>query len=219
MTQASKDVRYMTKDLNTKEAKLHEAARETDRLLIEIADSTADAERKKAEVMSVKDILSEEQAKVARGTEEAKADLAKAQPALEEARNALDAITPQDMKTIKAMPKPPDIVKQILDGVCILLQLPLAPVSTQSVHGRPMIGDSWRVSGAGLVARIDFLKMLTDFASESKDNINEETCELLLPYLNMEDFTVQRARQASGNVAGLCTWVRAMFTYHNIAKV
>eukprot|EP00998_Keelungia_sp_KM082_P000856 NODE_10_length_4254_cov_122.132542_g9_i0.p1 GENE.NODE_10_length_4254_cov_122.132542_g9_i0~~NODE_10_length_4254_cov_122.132542_g9_i0.p1 ORF type:complete len:1396 (+),score=542.74 NODE_10_length_4254_cov_122.132542_g9_i0:376-4188(+) len=35
----------------------------------------------------------------------------------------------------------------------------------------------------------------------------------------MEDFNTARARQASGNVAGLCTWVRAMFTYHNIAKV
>jgi hypothetical protein len=42
-----------------------------------------------------------------------------------------------------------------------------------------------------------------------KDEINAETCELLLPYLWMPEFTFERAKAACGNVAGLCTWVRA----------
>lgn len=51
-----------------------------------------------------------------------------------------------------------------------------------------------------------------------KDEINGETCELLLPYLWMQEFTYERAKSACGNVAGLCTWVRAMHTYYHIAR-
>eukprot|EP00906_Rhabdomonas_costata_P019390 RCo028330 len=218
LQQAGEDVRQMRKALDEKERKLSEAIKETDILLGEITDSKGRSEKKKNEVSAVKDVLSEEHAKVARGKKEAEEDLAAAQPALEEAREALNAITQADMKTLKAMQKPPEIVKRIFDGVCILLHLPLAPVSTEMVRGKPMIGDSWKVSGMALVARADCLKQLQDFSDHDKDDINEETCELLLPYLQMEDFNTTRARQASGNGAGPCTWVRAMHTYHNIAK-
>jgi hypothetical protein len=37
-------------------------------------------------------------------------------------------------------------------------------------------------------------------------------------YVDREDFTFENARKAAGNVAGLCDWVKAMCTYHNIAK-
>ena len=51
-----------------------------------------------------------------------------------------------------------------------------------------------------------------------KETINDETCELLQPYLQQKDFNYKAARQVSGNIAGLCVWVRAMVKYHNIAK-
>ena len=41
----------------------------------------------------------------------------------------------------------------------------------------------------------------------------------ILRYVEREDFTFENARKAAGNVAGLCDWVKAMCTYHNIAKV
>lgn len=34
----------------------------------------------------------------------------------------------------------------------------------------------------------------------------------------MDDFTLELAAKASGNVAGLCAWCRAMVTYYRIAK-
>ena len=68
-----------------------------------------------------------------------------------------------------------------------------------------MLTSSWEYAGKPMLARLDFLPSLLDFNGDKKDEINGETCELLLPYLNMPEFTFDRARQACGNVAGAST--------------
>lgn len=60
-----------------------------------------------------------------------------------------------------------------------------------------------------------FLGALMSFP---KEQITDETCELLEPYMRAPDYNFDSAKKASGNVAGLCNWCRAMYTYHFIAK-
>lgn len=55
-----------------------------------------------------------------------------------------------------------------------------------------------------------FLGRLIEFSNNDKDNINDETCELLEPYLSLEHFNPETARAASGAATGLCVWVGAM---------
>lgn len=62
----------------------------------------------------------------------------------------------------------------------------------------------------GMINDTNFLKSLFRFSQVEKDMINEETVELLLPYIEMEGFTAQVARNASKAAEGLCIWVRAM---------
>jgi dynein heavy chain len=61
------------------------------------------------------------------------------------------------------------------------------------------------------------LKQLIDFSDNEKDNINEETIELLEPYLTVKTppkdgkdgeklFTPENAAKASAALRGLCTW-------------
>lgn len=61
-----------------------------------------------------------------------------------------------------------------------------------------------------------FLSHLMNFA---KEQINDETVELLKPYFAAPDFNFEAAQKASGNVAGLCNWAEAMCQYHNVAVV
>merc|ERR1719440_331523 len=66
------------------------------------------------------------------------------------------------------------------------------------------------------MADISFLPSLERF---QKDAINDETVELLYPYIAAPDFTPDDARKVASALAGLCTWARAMALYVDIAKV
>ena len=44
----------------------------------------------------------------------------------------------------------------------------------------------------------------------AKEELNEETRELLYPYLADEDLTVENAGKVSANLTRLCAWVRSL---------
>lgn len=69
--------------------------------------------------------------------------------------------------------------------------------------------------------------MLSDFGTNSKDLINEETIELLAPYLALafkedpEKLVVigDIAKGSSSALKGIADWARAMSDYHKASKI
>ena len=89
----------------------------------------------------------------------------------------------------------------------------------------PFFEDSYNEYGIKLMTP-DFCKNLMIFSKDERDNINEETVELLEPYLTMngpqtkEDmFTPDVANNTSKALGGLCEWCRAMSDYHKQSKI
>ena len=65
------------------------------------------------------------------------------------------------------------------------------------------------------MADTNFLKNLMEF---DKDKINDEMCELMEPYLASEDYNLDNAKNVCGNVAGLLSWTKSMYTFYFINK-
>ena len=151
-------------------------------------------------------------------------------PYLRKAEAAVDSIKPADITELKGVRNAVDTTRLILDTVNLLLLQPLVPVSQKMMkmmkQDVPFIADSFDEFSKTTLVNNNFLKNLFDFSANEKDNINEETIELLEPYLTLkipstgEDaFTGQVAKKSSAALEGMCVWAAAMSDYHKQSKI
>lgn len=65
------------------------------------------------------------------------------------------------------------------------------------------------------MSKSNFLAQLQVFP---KDTINEETVELMEPYITMEDYNLETAQKACSQVAGLLSWTQSMTKFFAVNK-
>eukprot|EP01040_Poterioochromonas_malhamensis_P004773 gene4773-5123_t len=223
LIQGAQDVEDMKKVLAEEQIKLDVATQETNKMLASLEVSSAEAKRESDKVGTIKNKCVADANRIAGEKAACMADLAKAQPFVDEAETAIKSIKPADIGEVKKFANPATIIQLVFDGILILFKLPLNPpkfaklvIAKQEVN---FVEPSFRPHGVAVMNKADFLAQVIDFGTNGKDLINEETIEFLCPYIELEGFTSAVAKNASKAAEGLCTWVRAMKFYHEASKI
>ena len=107
--------------------------------------------------------------------------------------------TRKDMMQIRSMANPPLSLKKAFEAVLSLL-------------GERDVG--W-AAAKKLMSDPNFIKRLVDF---DKDNISATSAETVAAYVSDEGFTPEVMERYSRTAAVMCSWVRAIMKYHEMAK-
>ncbi|KAF7232655.1 hypothetical protein EG68_06684 [Paragonimus skrjabini miyazakii] len=213
LMEAQDSIAKLSVELATKEKELEVANREAEAVLVSVMQQTQAAEQVKNKVLTVKDKCLDIVQHIQKERSIAEEKLEAARPALEEAEEALNTIKPGDISTVRKLAKPPHLIMRIMDCVLLLFKRKLDTVRKDTERAgciKPSWGEALK-----LMAASTFLNNLLYFP---RDLINEETVDLIQPYLEQDDYNLEAAKKVCGNVAGLCSWTLAMEKFYWVNK-
>ena len=220
----AEDVEALKLVLADEQVKLDEATVQTNAMLADLQKSSAEAKKESEQVAGIKSKCEADAAAIANEKAICEADLAKARPIVETAERAIDSIDSKDIGEIKKNQNPKDIIKLVFDAVMVLFMermLPVRPARLEPRRGMEVafIETSFKPMGVRMLSDSNFLNRVIEFGRTGKDRINEETVDILAPYIALECFTPEIAENASKAAKGLCIWARAMSDYYFASKM
>ncbi|XP_032831905.2 dynein axonemal heavy chain 9 isoform X1 [Petromyzon marinus] len=189
--------------LASQEVELKQKNEDADKLIQVVGVETEKVSREK-------EIADAEEAKVAVFAEEVgkqqrdcAEDLAKAEPALIAAQEALNTLNKNNLTELKSFGSPPPAVTNVTAAVMVLM----AP------GGRIPKDRSWK-AGKIMMAKVDqFLDSLIHF---NKENIHENCLKAIKPYLQDPAFNPEMIQAKSLAAGGLCSWVVNIVRFYEV---
>ncbi|XP_068161051.1 dynein axonemal heavy chain 9 [Antennarius striatus] len=189
--------------LAAQEVELKQKNEDADKLIQVVGIETEKVSKEKA-------VADEEEEKVAaiavvvsgkqRDCEE---DLAKAEPALLAAQDALNTLNKNNLTELKSFGSPVVAVTNVTAAVMVLM----AP------GGKVPKDRSWKAAKV-MMAKVDaFLDSLMNF---NKENIPEACLKAIQPYLQDPDFQPELVASKSNAAAGLCSWVLNIVKFYQV---
>ncbi|XP_075430348.1 dynein axonemal heavy chain 1 isoform X2 [Ascaphus truei] len=205
----AEDVGKMQEELEMMRPLLEEAARDTVTTMEKIEEDTAMAETTRCSVQ-VEEAKASEKAHTAQDiADDAQKDLDEALPALDAALASLKSLNKNDVTEVRAMQRPPEGVKLVIEAVCIMKGIKPKKVAGDKPGSR--IDDYWE-PGKGLLQ--DPGKFLEGLFKFDKDNIPDVVIKAIQPYIENEEFQSAAIARVSKACTSICQWVRAMHKYH-----
>uniref|UniRef100_A0A7S3YRZ4 AAA+ ATPase domain-containing protein n=1 Tax=Lotharella globosa TaxID=91324 RepID=A0A7S3YRZ4_9EUKA len=220
LAEAETSVEGLKKELAVKGKQVAQAKRQTEEVVRKVNEGQKKADVQMNKASKVKADANAKATEIEKEKAAANKLLEAAMPFVRAAEKAAAKVKPGDIRDIMALPKPPEIIQRIMDCIDILFYAKLEKVNTdaeaKTYNGGELlkfITPSWDHSKK-LMSGGSFCKEVLDFANVKKDDINEETMELLEPYYLFPGFLPENAKKASSAAEGLLLFVRAMYQYH-----
>ncbi|KAL0226771.1 hypothetical protein P9112_014095 [Eukaryota sp. TZLM1-RC] len=158
----------------------------------------SDEQAKSVREDSVK--LGMEQEKIEAEATKAEAELNAVLPALERAKEALNALTKNAIGEVRTFSQPPPLVKLVLSAVMVL---------------RKAVDTSWGTAKQHM-SNPNFLQELINF---DLDSLSDSILKKLAKFTSQEGFNPDVIRNVSVAATSLCQWVLAMEEYGKANKV
>lgn len=130
--------------------------------------------------------------------DEAARELEAVMPIFQAAQDALAKLKKQDVNEVRTFPKPPPLVKFVLEAVCILL------------GAKP----DWN-SAKTLMADTNFIKRLQEY---DKEHIPEDRLKKIKPYIEDKNFDPNAVAKQSTTAKSICLWVRAIDNFATVYR-
>ncbi|KAL4086285.1 hypothetical protein PRIC1_014412 [Phytophthora ramorum] len=189
---------------------------EVEDMMKQITLDKKDADETKAVVEKEEQIANKKAAETKEIADDAQRDLDEALPALEAAVQCLNRLKKSDIDEVKALKNPPHGVKLTMEAACIIFGIKPTMKADPDKAGQK-VKDYWESAQKTILGNAK--KLMEDMLKFDKDNIGDKIIQELDRYIEMEEFSPAAVRKASVACEAICMWVRAMHTYHNVAKM
>ncbi|XP_032878557.1 cytoplasmic dynein 2 heavy chain 1 isoform X2 [Amblyraja radiata] len=174
---------------------------EADAALQEITVSMQNASEQKTEMEQIKQKIAEEMVKIEKRKSVIDNELKQVQPHVDEAKRAVGNIKPESLSEIRSLRMPPDVIRDILEGVLRLMGI---------------FDTSW-VSMKSFLAKRGVREEIAIFDAWNISKEIRESVEGLLQK-NSGSFEPKNAKRASAAAAPLAAWVRANVKYSYVLE-
>ncbi|CAH1258196.1 DNAH17 [Branchiostoma lanceolatum] len=190
--------------LASQEVELKAKNEEAEKLIAKVGAETERVSKEKAIADEEEEKVTVIKQKVSVKQKSCEEDLARAEPALQAAKEALDTLNKGNLTEMKAFGSPPAAVINVTAAVMVLM----AP------GGKVPKDRSWKNAKAQLMGKVDtFLENLLNF---DKENIPDTNLKAIQPYLADKEFNPDNIRTKSIAAAGLCAWVINIVKYYEV---
>ncbi|XP_058887125.1 cytoplasmic dynein 2 heavy chain 1-like [Acipenser ruthenus] len=174
---------------------------EADAALQEITVSMQNASDQKTEMEKIKYKIAEEVSKIEERKATIEGELKEVQPLVDEAKQAVGNIKPESLSEIRSLRMPPDVIRDILEGVLRLMGI---------------FDTSW-VSMKSFLAKRGVREDIATFEARNITHEIRESVEELL-HKNKASFDPKNAKRASAAAAPLAAWVKANVQYSHVME-
>ena len=192
-------VRDLRVSLAEKKTQLEKKDIEANEKLQRMVADQREAEQRKSASLEIQAALEKQNKEVARRREVVLNDLAKAEPAVIEAKKSVSNIKKPQLTEVRSMGNPPAGVKLAMEAVCTLL-------------GHKV--DNWKTI-QGIIRREDFIASIINYDNE-KQMTRSHRIKMRNDYLSKDDFTYEKVNRASKACGPLVQWVDAQVSYSEI---
>ncbi|KAI1076782.1 cytoplasmic dynein heavy chain, partial [Whalleya microplaca] len=192
-------VRDLRVSLAEKKTQLEAKDAEANEKLQRMVADQREAEQRKNTSLEIQAALEKQEAEVASRKEVVLNDLARAEPAVEEAKASVSNIKRQHLTEVRSMGSPPQGVRLAMESVCTLL-------------GHKI--QDWKNVQA-VVRKDDFIASIVNFDNERQMTKSLRT-QMRTKFLNDKEFTYEKVNRASKACGPLVQWVEAQVNYSEI---